>query len=162
MKRTGDSECPYGVPTVVLNGADSASSTLTVRFVSDSRSRMIWALSVSRNECKILRSFSRQIVSDARDMSIPSISITYLYRWHLATSHRCPHITSAVDRPRRNPLWGGERKSSTLSEIRCSVIRDNVLRRVVSSTIDLKLFRGPSGLPGFCSDISTPVPTFSG
>ena len=31
-----------------------------------------------------------------------------LYRWHLVTSHRCPPITSAVDRRRRNPLWNGE------------------------------------------------------
>ena len=131
-------------------------------FVSDSRSRVIRTMSASRNECKILRSFSRRIVSNARDRSIPSISITSLYRWHLATSHRCPHITSAVDRPRRNPLLDGERKSSTLSEIRCSVISENILRRVVSSTVGLKLFRRQSGLPGFCSAISTPVPTFSG
>ena len=112
----GDSESPCGVPTFVLNGADSASSTLTVIFFSDSRNRMFRTLSVSKNECKTLRSFSRGIVSNARDRSMPSISITYLYRWHLATSHRCPHITSAVGRPRRNPLWDGERKSSTLSE----------------------------------------------
>ena len=32
MKSTGDGESPCGMPTVVLNGADSASSTLTVRF----------------------------------------------------------------------------------------------------------------------------------
>ena len=92
MKSTGDSESPCGVPTIVLNGADSASSNLMVRFVSDSRSRMIRTLSVLRNECKTLKSFSRRIVSNASDRSIPSISITYLYRWHLATSHRCPHI----------------------------------------------------------------------
>ena len=128
----------------MLNGADSASSTLTVMFISDSRSRMIRTFSVSRNECKTLRSFSRRIVCDR---SIPSISITYLYRWHLATSHRCPHITPAVDSPRWNQLWDGERKSSTLSEIRFSVIKDYVLRRVVSSTIGLMLFRGLNGLP---------------
>ena len=137
MKSTGDSASPCGVPTVVLNGADSASSTLTVMFVSDSRSRMIRTLYVSRNECKTLRSFPRRIVSNARDRSIPSISITFLYRWHLATSHRYPHTTSAVDCPCPHPLWEGERKSSTLSEICCSVISDIVLRRVVSSTIGL-------------------------
>ena len=121
MKSTGDSESPYGVSTVVLNGTDSASSTLMVMFVADNRSHVIRTLSVTRNECKTLRSFSRRIVWNARDRSRPSISITYLYRCHLATSHRCPQITSAVDRPRRNPLWDGETKSSTLSEIRCSV-----------------------------------------
>ena len=36
MKSTGDSESPCGVPTVVLGGADSASSTLMVMFVSGS------------------------------------------------------------------------------------------------------------------------------
>ena len=108
MKSTGNSESPCGVPTVVLNGADSASSPLTVMFVSDSRSRMIRTLSVSSDECKTLRSFSRRIVSNACDRSIPSVSIMYLYRWHLATSHRCPHITSAVDCPRQNPLWDGQ------------------------------------------------------
>ena len=41
MKSTGDSESLCGVPTVVLNGADSASSNLTVMFLSDSRNRMI-------------------------------------------------------------------------------------------------------------------------
>ena len=111
-KSPGDSESPCGVPTVVLNRADSATSTLTV------------------HECKTLRSFSRRIVSNARERSIPSISTTYLYRWHLATSHR------------RNPLWDGERKSSTLSEIRCSMLRDNVLRRVDSSSTGLKIFSG--------------------
>ena len=164
MKSTGNSESPCGVPTVVLNAADSASSTLTVMFVSDSRSRMIRTLSVSRNLCNTLRSFSWRIVSNAHDRSIPSISITYLYCWHLATSHRCPHITSAVDCPRRNALWDGERKSSTLSEIRYSVIRYNVLCRVVSSSIGLKPFRGPCSLPGFCKcyQYPSPVPTFNG
>ena len=109
-RATGDNESPCGVPTVVLNGADSESSTLTLMFVSDSRRRKIRTLSVSTNECKTLRSFSRRIVSNALDVSIPSISITYLCRWHLATSHRCPHITSAVDCPRRNPFWNGERR----------------------------------------------------
>ena len=47
MKSTGDSESPCGVPTAVLNGADSASSTLTAMFVSDSRNRIIRTLSVS-------------------------------------------------------------------------------------------------------------------
>ena len=67
MKSTGDSESPCGVPTVELNGADRATSALTVIFVSDSRSRMIRTLSVSRNECKIPMNFFRRIVSNARD-----------------------------------------------------------------------------------------------
>ena len=76
MKSTGDSKFPCGVPTVVLYGADSASSNLSLMFVCDSRSRMIQTLSESRNECKALRSFSRRIVSNARDRSMPSISIS--------------------------------------------------------------------------------------
>jgi len=111
MKSNGDSESPCGVPTVVLNGADSASSTLTVMFVSDNKSRMIRTFYVSKNECKKLRSFSRRNVLNARDRSIPSISITYLYCWHIATCYRCSRIKSAVDHPRRNPLWDGERKN---------------------------------------------------
>ena len=73
-KTTGDNEslCQR-VPTVELNWADRASSTLAVIFVSDSRSRMIRMLSVSRNEFKTSRSFFRRIVSNARDKLIPSM-----------------------------------------------------------------------------------------
>ena len=117
MKSTGDNESPCEVPTVELNGADMALPTLPVIFVSDSRSRMIRTLSVSMNECKTSRSLCRRTIANARDKSISSISITYLYRWHFAASHRCPHATSTVDHPRRKPLWDGEKKSFTGSEI---------------------------------------------
>ena len=110
---------------------------------------------MSRNECK---SVYQRIVSNARDKSIPTISIAYL----IVSSYRCPHTTSSVDRPRRNPLWDGERKSFTWSEIRCNVMTHKVFRRVVRSTFGIGLFRGTSGLPGFCSAISIPVPTSSG
>ena len=66
-KSTGDNESPCREPTVELNGADRASSTLTVVFVSNSRSRVIQTLSVSRNEYKTSRSFFRRIVSNARE-----------------------------------------------------------------------------------------------
>ena len=126
-------------------------------FVSDSRSRMIRTLSGSRNECKASRSFFPRIISNARGKSIPGISMTYLYRWHFATSHRCPHTTSAVERPR----WGDERKSFTLSEIRCNVIRDNIFRRVISSTVVLitmnsNLIDGISGMENLLTESGTP------
>ena len=41
-------------------------------------------------------------------------------------------------------------------------MRDKVFRRVVSRTIVLRLFKGPSNLPGFCRAISTFVPISSG
>ena len=74
MMSTGDNESSYGVPTVELNRTDMASSTLI--FVSDRRSRMIRASSLSRNECKISRNFFLRIVSNARNKSITSISMT--------------------------------------------------------------------------------------
>ena len=116
---------------------------------------------MSRNERKTSRSYFRRIASNAFEKSISSIAIPYLYRWHFAASHRRPHSSSTVDRPRRKPLCGGERKSFTLSEIRCEVRRDNVFLKVVSSSIGIRLFRGPSDMPGFCSAISTTVLTVS-
>ena len=116
---------------------------------------------MSMNKRKTSRSYFRRIASNAFEKSISSISIPYLYRWHFAASHRRPHSSSTVDRPRRKPLCGGERKSFTLSEIRCEVRRDNVFLRVVSSSIGIRLFRGPSDMPGFCSAISTTVLTVS-
>ena len=101
-------------------------------------------------------SFFRRIVSNARGKSIPSISITYVYRWHFEASHRCQHATPTVD----HPLWGGERNSFTWTEIQCNAIRDTVFHRVVSSTSSLRLLRGPSGLPGFRS--ATNTSTYSG
>ena len=116
---------------------------------------------MSMNERKTSRSYFRRIASNAFEKSISSISIPYLYRWHFAASHQRPNSSSTVDRPRRKPLCGGERKSFTLSEIRCDVRRDNAFLRVVSSSIGLRLFRGPSDMPGFCSAISTTVLTVS-
>ena len=137
---TGDSESPCGMPTAVFNGTDSASSIMTVIFIPDSRRRMIRTLCGPRNEWKTSRRSFRRTVSNSLDMSVPRISITYLYHWYLAMIHRYPSVTSAVDRLCRYLLWDGERKSSTLSEIRCNVHRVNVLRRVVSSTVGLRLF----------------------
>ena len=44
---------------------------------------------------------------------------------------------SGEDKSSMSPSRDGERKSLTLSEIRYSVIRDNIICRVVSSTIGL-------------------------
>ena len=99
-KQPGKSESPCGAPSVQLNGADRVSSTLTMIFVSDSRSRMIQKLFVSRSECKTSRSFFQRIVLNSRDKLIPSILITYLYHWYFATSHRCLHTTFVVDHQR--------------------------------------------------------------
>ena len=73
-----------------IEEAEVTLSTLMVIFVSDSRSRIIRTLSVLRNEYNTSRSFFRQIISNALDKSISSISITYIYRWHFASTFDVP------------------------------------------------------------------------
>ena len=65
-------------------------------FVSDIRSRMTGTLSMSRDECKTSTSFLRRIVSNALDKFVPSISITYVYRWRIAAIHLCPYLFFSV------------------------------------------------------------------
>ena len=83
-------------------------------------------------------------------------------RCALAQSQRYPKSASAVLHPRLNPDCKGDRYSLTFGAILDRTSRDSVFLNVVSRTIGRTLVSGPFGLPGFCINMSTPLPRPSG
>ena len=122
VNRTGFKLSPCGVLTLLVNGFDvevpfilvSMTVPLIRNYISLSSSRSTIDFTLSRR----WRLF---IVSKAADISIPEMLIVVSSFSAFAASHLCVHITSAVLRSGRNPLWFLDRYSSTCGLIRFRV-----------------------------------------